>query len=298
MQGSPALTFSPLPTPKATPKNDSLYTGFKRRYEAYKNIVVRPFFRDHFARLDRQIILVDALQALNAGSEATKDLQIALSEVLSCFRVGSNNMFLDLIAKKIDKIAIAATKADHLHHTSHDDLQAIVNSLVSRAMNDAKFSGAQVKSFALASIRATSEETRTEGGQELNLIVGTPQKGEKLGKQIFDGKTEIALFPGDLPKASDLTARDLPKASDLTARDLPKASDLTARDLPKASDMATSDLPQNSEEIFQENTQDINLNFMRFLPPKKLKTDAQGNLIFPHIRLDQTLQFLIADKIK
>ena len=35
----------------------------ERRYEAYKTHVVRPFFRDHFARLDRQIVLVDALDA-------------------------------------------------------------------------------------------------------------------------------------------------------------------------------------------------------------------------------------------
>ena len=41
-----------------------------RRYEAYKAHVVRPFFRDHFARLDRQIVLVDALSALNSGPAA------------------------------------------------------------------------------------------------------------------------------------------------------------------------------------------------------------------------------------
>ena len=29
----------------------------QRRYEAYKTHVVKPFFRDHFSRLDRQIDL-------------------------------------------------------------------------------------------------------------------------------------------------------------------------------------------------------------------------------------------------
>ena len=47
----------------------------ERRYEAYKDVVVRPFFRDHFARLDRQIVLVDALAALNAGPDAVQDLE-------------------------------------------------------------------------------------------------------------------------------------------------------------------------------------------------------------------------------
>ena len=39
----------------------------ERRYEAYKTHVVRPFFRDHFARLDRQIVLVDALARAQLG---------------------------------------------------------------------------------------------------------------------------------------------------------------------------------------------------------------------------------------
>ena len=42
----------------------------ERRYEAYKDVVVRPFYREHFARLDRQIVLVDALAAFNAGPDA------------------------------------------------------------------------------------------------------------------------------------------------------------------------------------------------------------------------------------
>ena len=59
-----------------------------RRYEAYKDVVVRPFFRDHFSRLDRQIVLVDALSAFNAGPEALVDLEAALAGILDCFRIG------------------------------------------------------------------------------------------------------------------------------------------------------------------------------------------------------------------
>ena len=32
----------------------------ERRYDSYVAHVVKPFFHDHFARLDRQIVLVDA----------------------------------------------------------------------------------------------------------------------------------------------------------------------------------------------------------------------------------------------
>ncbi|WP_313532667.1 YcjX family protein, partial [Shinella sp.] len=52
LEGSPALTFAPLPNlTKENPAKGSLQAMMERRYEAYKTHVVRPFFREHFARL-------------------------------------------------------------------------------------------------------------------------------------------------------------------------------------------------------------------------------------------------------
>ena len=73
LAGSPALTFAPIPLgDDAAIASGSLAAMMARRYEAYKAHVARPFFRDHFARLDRQIVLVDALSALNSGPAALK----------------------------------------------------------------------------------------------------------------------------------------------------------------------------------------------------------------------------------
>ena len=83
LEGSPALTFSPVILGGSTPGRGSLFQMMQRRYEAYKTAVVKPFFRDHFARLDRQIVLVDALHALNAGPGAVRDLESALTEILA-----------------------------------------------------------------------------------------------------------------------------------------------------------------------------------------------------------------------
>ena len=91
LEGSPALTFAPLPITGEI-KSGSLAAMMERRYEAYKRHIVRPFFRDHFARIDRQIVLVDALAALNAGPTAVADLRHALDGVLACFRQGANSM--------------------------------------------------------------------------------------------------------------------------------------------------------------------------------------------------------------
>ncbi|MCW5721345.1 MAG: YcjX family protein [Devosia sp.] len=208
LEGSPALTFAPLPRPTQAIRGSSLYAMLEHRYEAYKDRVVRPFFRDHFARLDRQVVLVDTLRALNAGPAAVADLETALTAVMACFRQGEANPLLRPFVKRIDRILFAATKADHVHHTSHDRLEAILNRLVANAARRAQFAGAQTRSLALAAVRATSEGTIRENGETLATLIGTPIAGETLDGVTYDGKTEIALFPGDLPERPDSLFED------------------------------------------------------------------------------------------
>ncbi|MEE9375700.1 MAG: YcjX family protein [Rhizobiaceae bacterium] len=200
LEGSPALTFAPLKidTDAEAPPH-SLHAMMAHRYEAYKNIVVKPFFREHFARIDRQIVLVDALQALNAGGAAVADLETALSEILACFNHGKRSWLSSVFSPRTDKILFAATKADHLHHGNHDRLEAILGQLLERATMRAQFAGAETEVIAMAAVRATCEAQVTEGTDTLPVIVGTPLKGEQMGAQTFDGKTRTAIFPGDLP---------------------------------------------------------------------------------------------------
>ena len=200
LAGSPALTFSPLEAGgrESFPRN-SLWTMMERRYEAYKAHVVRPFFRDHFARLDRQIVLIDVLAALNGGASAVADLERAMTEIMECFRSGSNSLWSSLFAPRIDRIVLAATKADHLHHQSHDRLEAILTKLAGRAMARAEYAGAEVRVLAMAAIRATREGEAKRGGEILPCIIGYPLPNEMIGRRTFDGNEKFAIFPGDLP---------------------------------------------------------------------------------------------------
>src|SRR5690606_19008914 len=76
LEGSPLLTFFPLDMPPSGGlRRNTLGAMMARRYESYVDHVVRPFFRDHFSRLDRQIVLVDVLGALAGGSEAIAELE-------------------------------------------------------------------------------------------------------------------------------------------------------------------------------------------------------------------------------
>lgn len=201
LEGSPALTFAPLDLVHDTEPGPGTLAGLMaERFEAYKRVVVTPFFRDHFARLDRQIVLVDALAALDAGAPALADLETALGQALAAFQVGRNSWLSSLFAPRIERVLFAATKADHIHHSSHDRLAAVMSHLVARASIRAQGAGAQVETMALAAVRATREVRIKQGRDELPAIAGVPEAGEEVGGEIFDGIGEAAIFPGELPE--------------------------------------------------------------------------------------------------
>jgi hypothetical protein len=200
LEGSPALTFAPLDLGEGSAPQGSLAALMEKRFEAYKTHVALPFFREHFARLDRQIVLVDLLTPLNAGARAVADLEAALDHVLAAFRVGRNSLLSLLFAPRVERVLFAATKADLLHHTSHDRLQAILGLLLERAFRRASESGAKTQVLALAALRATHEATVREGRSILPAVVGVPEAGEKIDGEDFDGLAEAAIYPGDLPR--------------------------------------------------------------------------------------------------
>ncbi len=260
LDGSPALTFAPLALPQdGRPERGSLWAMMERRYEAYKSVVVKPFFREHFARLDRQIVLVDALQAMNRGPEAVQDLERALTDVLACFRPGNNSVLSSLLGRRIDRVLVAATKADHLHHESHDRLDRLTRRLVDRAIDRIGMAGAGIDVMALASVRATREATVRRDGNDLPVIVGTPIAGEKIAGEIFNGERKTAIFPGDLPENPESLFERI------------EAGD------------ASVELPD--------------VNVVRFRPPQLEETGGGIKLSVPHIRLDRAMQFLFGDRL-
>jgi uncharacterized protein len=200
-QGSPMLTFAPLDLrPGQSLARGSFGAMMERRFLAYRDRIVKPFFREHFRRLDRQIVLVDLLCAIDAGASALRELEEALERILAVFRIGRNSLITSLFAPRIDKILFAATKADHLHPENHARLEALLHLLVKRALQRGEDSGAQNESLALAAIRATQATTIINGQEMLKAISGTPEAGERIGSEVFDGKSEAAIFSGDLPE--------------------------------------------------------------------------------------------------
>ena len=198
LDGTPMLTFHPLPAPAGDqPPQAGLWRELAARYESFRSHVVGAFFTDHFAVLDRQIVLVDTLSALNAGAAALDDQRQALDAVLAAFRAGRNSWWSAILARKIERVLFAASKADHLHSSSHPQLEKILAHQVAEAMARGAAAEAQVKTLAIAALRST-EDVRARDGSG-HLVAGVPIAGQSIAGQLTDGRTMLAIYPGDLP---------------------------------------------------------------------------------------------------
>ena len=131
------------------------------------------------------------------------------------------------------------------------------------ALAKSEIAGAAVDVVALAAVRATREAQVQRGRDRLPSILGTPAAGEIAGGENFDGETEVATFPGDLPTDLDELFQ-----GDSAFRGLTSA----------AADKA-------------------DYRFLRFRPPP-LERSGTEEPALPHIRLDRALQFLIGDKLQ
>jgi len=190
LAGSPVLTFAPL-APVGGAARRSLWREMERRFEAYKAKVVMPFFREHFAKIDRQVVLLDALGAIHKGPQAVEDMRRAMSDILLAFKPGQNAFLRRLVhGRRVEKILFAATKADHLHHEQHAALTGIVEAMVRKASDRARFAGADVRAMSVAALRATVEDEMEHEGEMLKLV---------RGKLLDDGR-QAAFYAGDLPR--------------------------------------------------------------------------------------------------
>nr|WP_299245532.1 YcjX family protein [uncultured Halomonas sp.] len=195
LEGAPVLQFFPLldltredRKRLETLPQQSIYRTLARRFAYYQQHVVKPFYREHFRRFDRQIVLVDVLGALNAGPERFEDLSRALATLMQSFDYGQRSLFTRMFSPRIDRLAIAATKADHVTPDQHPNLVALLEALLAEPIKDLRFADVPVKALSLASIRATKAHEVEQHGKRIQALRGVTLEGE-----------ETLIFPGEVP---------------------------------------------------------------------------------------------------
>lgn len=186
LKNAPALTFCPLPIEnKPYPKNSYAHV-MQRRFESYKKLVVKPFFEQYFAKIDRQIVLIDPLSALNYGPDALADLSASMEAILNILKPKPHTwLYRLLLGRPLSHILFAATKADHVHHSQHENLLKLTQSLIPDAYRNTSFASSNMDTLAIASLRASTELVHKDGRK---LISG----------RMSDGEVK-AIYPGEVP---------------------------------------------------------------------------------------------------
>jgi predicted YcjX-like family ATPase len=185
----PILQFCPLELLPAKAPAGSVYQVMEERYNAYRDLIVRPFYRDHFRGFDEQIVLVDVLSALRLGKAAFDDAQAAIGAILQSFDYGKSGLLSWLTGVRISKVLFAATKSDHVSSNQHHNLKRLLEEMVAREANRIRFRGVQTGAVALSAVRCTEDVLGEVQGQTLSMVRGLPAGRDE----------ETALFPGEIP---------------------------------------------------------------------------------------------------
>lgn len=141
---------------------DSFYAVMKRAYDDYLKQQVKPFYKDYFSGIDRQLILVDVLKALNAGKHNMEDLAVAMSRILDSFHYGDNNILTRLFSPRISKVVLAASKIDQVLPDQHENIRALTSSLIQDVQRQANYEQVDVFNEAVAAVRCTETVYRSE----------------------------------------------------------------------------------------------------------------------------------------
>lgn len=196
MAGAPVLQFFPWPDVddigeiKLAQADKTTNAGMLReRFNYYCERVVKGFYKDHFLRFDRQIVLVDCLQPLNSGPQAFNDMRLALTQLMQSFHYGQRTLFRRLFSPVIDRLLFAATKADHITVDQHANMVSLLQQLIQEAWQNAAFEGIRMDCMGLASVQATRSGLVEVDGEKIPAL---------RGNRLSDG-APLTFYPGEVP---------------------------------------------------------------------------------------------------
>ncbi|MDE1481453.1 YcjX family protein [Xenorhabdus bovienii] len=197
LAGAPALQFFPWPdidgigeSQLAKADKHTNIGMLRERFAYYCDHIVKGFYKEHFLRFDRQIVLVDCLQPLNSGPQAFNDMRLALAQLMQSFHYGKRTLFRRLFSPCIDKLMFAASKADHVTADQHANLISLLQQLVQEAWQNAAFEGISMDCVGLASVQATESGVVLHDGEKIPAIKGNRLSDDKL----------LTFFPGEVPQ--------------------------------------------------------------------------------------------------
>jgi predicted YcjX-like family ATPase len=166
------MWFFPLEGAPEHPLRGTVAALLEERFESYKADMRARFFEAHFARFDRQILLVDVLGALHGGRDAFLDTQRALALIAGRLSYARDWGVLWPRQGTIERVAFVATKADHVPPSGRGNLRHLLRDLVEEAR--APMGQRPVSFHAAASLLSTTDTTVEHDGLVRDVVRGTP----------------------------------------------------------------------------------------------------------------------------
>ena len=205
---APFMWFFPLPCEDTTPQPGSITHLLRERFEAYKREVRAGFFDTHFRAFNRQVMLVDVLDALYAGRTAFEDTARAVHDLAAGLRDGwgfwtslaATTLPAPLAPRPMERVAFVATKADRVPLSTRTNLRRLLQALAQPAARSWEQARATVSYHAAAAISATQDAVATIDGRTVDVVEGRIP-GENRVRPFHVGE-----IPADIPPAAFWTA--------------------------------------------------------------------------------------------
>lgn len=149
----------------------TLYRIMQQRYIDYVKSTVEPFYNNFFKSVDRQVVLIDTLKALNGGKENFDDMMIAFTRIIDSYRVGLTGFISKLISPKVERIVFLSSKPDRILMNQHENLRQLTNNIINHVCTQSIRNSIQIETEIACAVRCTQDHedylkvTRMDGQQ-------------------------------------------------------------------------------------------------------------------------------------
>lgn len=184
LAGDPMLLFAPIP--KAT---SALHQAFKERYDTYLKEIVKKIQLEHFRGFDKQIVLIDIVEALQHGAQCYSDMKEGLRNMLSLYDHRNKNFIAQWFKPSINNVTFVATKADLVASSQHNNYLALLNEMVADIRREMDIGHIKTQTQIIASLNSTQNIKCKHEGKTISCLRGIDAK---------DGNV-VEIYPGEMP---------------------------------------------------------------------------------------------------
>lgn len=184
LASDPILHFAPIKE-----NNEKLHKFFKSNYTNYVKKVVKEIHLEYFKGFDRQVVLVDVMEALQNGYACYKDMKLGLQSMFYLYDHKNKNPISQWFSPSIKKVLFIATKADEVSSSQHANFSLLLDDMIEGLKKDMDIKHINTDTQLVASLKTTKTIKKEHGGQMLSFIEGILEKDGKLHH----------VYPGEIP---------------------------------------------------------------------------------------------------